>query len=56
MFKKYYKFWLTISFIWLLGSFGFMMLNQVNLLLTISTGLAVLFTLFLFKELNLKIN
>jgi hypothetical protein len=41
---------------WLLGGFGLMMFNQANFLLTINIGAALLFTLFLFKELNLKIN
>ncbi len=56
MVKKYYKFWLLLCFVWLLTSFCLTLANYDNIEFKISTGIAIFATLFLLKELNLKVN
>lgn len=56
MVKKYYKFWLFLCFVWLLTSFCLTIVNYDNIEFKMSTGIAILVTLLLLKELNLKVN
>jgi hypothetical protein len=56
MLKKYYKFWLLLCFVWLLISFCLTIIDFEVIEFKMITGIAILVTLFLLKELNLKVN